>query len=373
MKQHLLALIALLLCTGHAMAATEETAEDRTPHFFVGLQGGIQKDHMYSFKNWQPTASVAVGYMFNPVLGVRLHANGIWDNGYQRFGSTKRYDYKYITGNADLLVNICNANNRTKLFPVNAYWITGVGLYHGWDNEMAWPTSDMKWAANARVGFAVDVPLCKYVSVNAEVDMNNYIHKTDDHTLTDNVKLTAQLGVAFKFGFRKAKAKAEPAAVVEPAPVPETRVEEKREPVAQRVVEPARKEVPKREINARPTTKEIYFNLAKADVKPTETQKVRELVSWLQEHPNAHVKLTGYADAGTGNAAINQRYSEQRVQSVKQALMDAGIAESRITTEAKGDTVQPFAENDANRVVIAVGSFISESDAADPDMKRPIR
>ena len=31
-----------------------------------------------------------------------------------------------------------------------------------------------------------------------------------------------------------------------------------------------------------------------------------------------------------------------------------GVSASRITTDAKGDTVQPFAQNDQNRVVIAI-------------------
>jgi hypothetical protein len=39
---------------------------------------------------------------------------------------------------------------------------------------------------------------------------------------------------------------------------------------------------------------------------------------------------------------------------VKNALVRQGIDARRITIDAKGDTVQPFAENDLNRVVVAV-------------------
>jgi outer membrane protein OmpA-like peptidoglycan-associated protein len=39
---------------------------------------------------------------------------------------------------------------------------------------------------------------------------------------------------------------------------------------------------------------------------------------------------------------------------VKAELIRQGVNASRITTDAKGDTVQPFAENDQNRVVIAI-------------------
>ena len=37
-------------------------------------------------------------------------------------------------------------------------------------------------------------------------------------------------------------------------------------------------------------------------------------------------------------------------------MIDAGVPAAIITTTAKGDTVQPFAENDKNRVVIVVAN-----------------
>ena len=39
---------------------------------------------------------------------------------------------------------------------------------------------------------------------------------------------------------------------------------------------------------------------------------------------------------------------------VKMLTENYGIAADRISSEAKGDTVQPFAENDKNRVTILV-------------------
>ena len=65
-------------------------------------------------------------------------------------------------------------------------------------------------------------------------------------------------------------------------------------------------------------------------------------------------KTRDYADAGTGNANINMKYSKQRAENVAKALTNAGIDAARITVDAKGDTVQPFSENDKNRVTIAI-------------------
>lgn len=67
--------------------------------------------------------------------------------------------------------------------------------------------------------------------------------------------------------------------------------------------------------------------------------------------------VTGYADAGTGNAKINARLAQERAEKVAKILKGYGIDESRITVESKGDTVQPFSENDRNRVVIAVANY----------------
>ena len=69
---------------------------------------------------------------------------------------------------------------------------------------------------------------------------------------------------------------------------------------------------------------------------------LNRLVSYLRNTPDAKVKLDGYADKQTGNAEINQELSEQRVIAVRQYLVSRGIDQSRISTAAHGDKVQPF-------------------------------
>ena len=75
----------------------------------------------------------------------------------------------------------------------------------------------------------------------------------------------------------------------------------------------------------------------------------------MNEHPTAKVMVTGYADAGTGNNKINDRLAAGRADAVVKALKNQyGIAESRISYDSKGSSVQPFAENDMNRVSICI-------------------
>ena len=65
------------------------------------------------------------------------------------------------------------------------------------------------------------------------------------------------------------------------------------------------------------------------------------------------MNIVGYADKQTGNPRINMEYSRQRAQKAAEALEKAGIDKALISVDYKGDTVQPFPEdNDRNRVVI---------------------
>ena len=74
----------------------------------------------------------------------------------------------------------------------------------------------------------------------------------------------------------------------------------------------------------------------------------------MTKYPNAKVVITGYADKKTGNASINDRLSKQRSAAVLKALQAKGIAADRISTDAKGDTIQPFNVNEENRVSICI-------------------
>ena len=90
-------------------------------------------------------------------------------------------------------------------------------------------------------------------------------------------------------------------------------------------------------------------------IRDSEKQKVQDIADYMNAHPTSKVMITGYADAGTGNDRINDRLAKGRAQVVVKALKEQyGIAESRISWDSKGSRVQPFAENDLNRVSICI-------------------
>ena len=98
----------------------------------------------------------------------------------------------------------------------------------------------------------------------------------------------------------------------------------------------------------------IGFELGKDHILATNRSNILNIVNYLKENENANVVLTGFADAKTGTPKRNMELSVSRAEIVKDALVKLGVNSERITVEGKGDTIQPFSENDANRVVISV-------------------
>ena len=65
------------------------------------------------------------------------------------------------------------------------------------------------------------------------------------------------------------------------------------------------------------------------------------------------IYIVGYADEQTGTPEINMSLSERRAEAVKNALINNyGVNPDNIVIDFKGDTVQPFATNEWNRVAI---------------------
>ena len=348
-----------------SMTATAQEANDGKdykpfPHMFVGIQGGAQT----TFTNYDqlklitPTASVYFGGWFTSVVGARLHVNGIWNKGgFDGLDVNSnpldfKYDYKYVTTNVDLLLNLCTLFGRKDYYPVNVYLIGGVGLNYAWDNDDAYTHRDVMPLAwkddrlnhNGRIGAMLDINLAKHWSLNLEVDANSlsdrYNSKIADK---DDWSLTAQLGLTYKFGFKKKKV--EPVAEVAPEPVYATRIDTT-----------WYDDVNYKDITAdRDIKKEIFFAIRESDVSSEQAQ-IAQVAEFLKGVKDAEIHITAYADKGTGTPELNMKYSKQRAEKTKQALIDHGVDPKIIkSVEWKGDTVQPYADNDKNRVAIITG------------------
>jgi outer membrane protein OmpA-like peptidoglycan-associated protein len=80
---------------------------------------------------------------------------------------------------------------------------------------------------------------------------------------------------------------------------------------------------------------------------------MEQVAQFVKANKNVKITIVGYADKGTGNPRINSVYAAKRAEQFKQDLVSKyNVDASIITIDSKGDTVQPFEENDKNRCVI---------------------
>lgn len=370
---------AVALMAVSMSANAQETTDGKDykpfPHMFIGVQGGGQT----TFTNYDqlklitPTASVYFGGWFTPVVGARLHVNGIWNKGgFEGFDADKnaldfKYDYKYVTTDVDLLLNLCTLFGKKDYYPVNVYLIGGVGLNYSWDNDDAYAHRDVMPLAwkddrlnhNGRIGAMLDINLAKHWSLNLEVDANSlsdrYNSKIADK---DDWSVNAQLGLTYKFGFKKNKNTSVPsvasvgnyndgknAETVAAEPVYATRIDTTwYDDVTYKDVAGEEK-----------LEKNIYYGIRESGLANPQAE-IDAIAEFVKNHKDCKVTVTGYADKGTGNPSINMKYSKERADKATKGLIAAGVPASIITTSAKGDTVQPFADNDKNRVVITVAT-----------------
>ena len=106
--------------------------------------------------------------------------------------------------------------------------------------------------------------------------------------------------------------------------------------------------------NPKMIEEDIDFVIDTYNIRPCEYIKLADLVGYLRQHPEAEVTLSGYADVETGTHPYNMALSQRRADAVMFELERAGVEMERIHKNAYGDTVQPFAVNEDNRVLVAV-------------------
>ena len=101
---------------------------------------------------------------------------------------------------------------------------------------------------------------------------------------------------------------------------------------------------------------EIYYEINKDKISNTEKYKIRRIVEFMNENPEAVLEIQGNADKATGTPEYNMKLSQRRAENVAKALKDAGIDESRITVTYKGADANIYEGEDMslNRVSICV-------------------
>ncbi len=87
----------------------------------------------------------------------------------------------------------------------------------------------------------------------------------------------------------------------------------------------------------------IFFDQGKATIRKQSTKVLANAVNVLKEFPSISLEISGHTSS-EGEKEFNQKLSQERAESVKQWLVDLGIASDRIKTRGVGPD-EPIADN----------------------------
>lgn len=344
-------------------------------NWFFGIGGGFDTtfgvgiDPLGEFKpanNW--TAEAFIGKWFTPTVGVRagykggmtnfaydteLYKSGAYGNGEQvRFG--------YAHG--DFMWNISNALSgykETRTWDIIPYVGAGVyGLNNGYTLD--------RFALNAGIynEFRLGNVTNLFVDLNL-IGTGNTLRLKDVETGKEIVTRetpyikhpvympTATIGVTFNLGkkknFDRYSTKVQPLmeqiddlkkqlAECQSRPVPE--------PVVKTVTET--KEVIVKETQVLTGSTVITFALGKSKLTNVEADKVKMFAESFKDGETL-IKVVGSADSKTGTKKGNEKLAKKRAEVVKNALVKAGIAESRVIVD---DTIDATENVETSRSAI---------------------
>ena len=87
----------------------------------------------------------------------------------------------------------------------------------------------------------------------------------------------------------------------------------------------------------------ITFETGKADLKPESMVEINRIAKLMQDNPGVSFEVQGHCDS-TGSDKVNDPLSQKRAEAIVAALVEQGIAESRLTPVGKGSH-EPIADN----------------------------
>lgn len=365
--------VVALSCVSASAQEADKTVNVFTPHWYAQAQiGGQYTLGEIGFgKLLSPNVQVGVGYNFNQVVGARFSLNTWQSKAGQKFdGNTYKWKWNYVAPMVDATFNLTNLfceYNPDRLVEVGVFG--GIGANIAWGNDEAADaqaailkseaaTEALKYGATpleniwdgtktrfvARVGANVDFRVSDRVKLGVELSANTLSDKYNSKKAGNpDWYFNALVGVKVALGETHTTK-------VIPAPKPV-------EKIIERIIEkPAPAPAPKVEskVVEENFRRDIFFPIGNTNIAKSQTTKIAEIVEYMKENPDAKITLTGYADKGTGSAAFNDKIAARRAQTVYNTLAAKGVAKSRMIKESKGCRVQPFEENDMNRVTICI-------------------
>lgn len=93
--------------------------------------------------------------------------------------------------------------------------------------------------------------------------------------------------------------------------------------------------------------KDVFFDFNESKVRPDEVSAAQNDASFFVHHPNVKVLIEGHCD-DRGSVEYNLALGTSRAQSVKQSLLQQGVAASRLQTISYGKE-RPFCTQDSEQ------------------------
>ena len=377
-KNILMSGVMAMSCLAASAQDAPKTEYVFNPHWYVQGQIGAQ----YTLGEVKfgdlisPNIQLGVGRQFSPIWGARFSVNAWQSKGGINIYSSdpdakgakvgkEKFNWKYIAPMVDGTLNLSNAlcgynPNRT----VNVGLLAGIGLNVGFSNDdavtLAATTANLNTGAEnfdklwdgtkvrfvGRLGANVDFRINDAWSIGIEANAN-VLSDAYNSKKAGNADwyFNALVGVRYNIGKTYTTRTITP-----PAPV---------EKIVERIVEKI-VEVPAKTTDsqfmkkASSIRREVFFTIGKNVINAEGFKKIDEVAAYMKECPEATVTVTGYADRGTGSAKFNDRIAARRADIVEAELIKRGVARDRIIKSSKGSRVQPFSDNDMNRVTICI-------------------
>ena len=362
MKKLFIFMVATLMTLSTANAQDNEKGKLKS-YNFVEAQGGVQftSTDAKIDKLLMPTAGFSIGRYFSPAVGLRLHVNG-WQTkgGFDQLD--QYYKFNFITTDADLLLNLTNLFSKRYNHALNFILVGGFGLTNAWNNDqlktitaqhqdlntqLAWDKNRL--SHNIRAGLRLETNVTKPLGLSLEVTANSLSDRFNSKANTsDDWMFTAMLGLSIRFGHKYAG----PTYITKLIDVVDSVWVDEPTTIMVKEKKPVVKMEQKR------IEEVVFFNIreSEADAAQGIDQAIKKIADLMKTSDDANFTVTGYADKGTGNPKLNKMYALKRAQGVTDKLINEhGIDASRVKSDSKGDTVQPFEENDKNRCVIVTG------------------
>lgn len=353
----------------------------RANNWFIQLGAGINAPIVEHASMTKPgkdagmhfTANYNVGFgkWFSPYVGWRASFIG----GAQHWENNTFNHNKWVNGNLDLMWDMFNSLggvNSSRVFSIVPF--IGLGGAYSWDYRPYGNTNIMDdngknlrhstWSLPVSTGIQMRLRMSKYVDFFAEGRMqyagDNFNNVAFGKPIDMN--LTVLGGFSFNLGGAGFNAY-NPCDYAGYVANLNNQINEMRGALATTAaaLAVAESQLPCPEVTENvavveeeaPLMATVRFTINSSKISKEEMVNVFNTAEYLKANPDQKVTIVGYADKQTGTADYNMGLSKRRAEAVRDALVNQyGINPDRLTIDAEGSNVQPYNQNNWNRIVI---------------------